>query len=426
MSRESAVPEWQPDLEPYEKPSRPPAEIVEFPVVVRATRDTVTTPRPRRAPARVGLSPALAGIIGAATAVGLGILIIAVPVALIWVFITGDGLVAGLRAGVTMWLGAQSVPITISGIGVSLLPWGFGLVLLLVISAVAKWTARMSGLTAVHKRQVMGLSVVAAVVYAGLAAALCSLATSGAALPARAAGAGVLVVIVWWWSAAGRTGVRQEVLANLPDHVRSGLRAAMTALGLLAGAAAVLLMVSLVVHRSEFISMLTAPGDALGIAALCLLMIGYLPVALGWSVAYLLGPGFTVSAGVVVSPLSQSAADVTLPAIPWLAGVPTGGGVLTMLVLIPVGLITGVVLARRLRSIERWQSRAVGIGVAAVTTGVIVGLACRLSAGAVGTDRLASIGPNSIASALVAILVVALGATLVEVARYVRRRFRED
>jgi Kef-type K+ transport system membrane component KefB len=147
---------------------------------------------------------------------------------------------------------------------------------------------------------------------------------------------------------------------------------------------------------------------------------------LGWSVAYLLGPGFTVSVGVVVSPLSQSAADVTLPAIPWLAGVPTGGGVLTMLVLIPVGLITGVVLARRLRSIERWQSRAVGIGVAAVTTGVIVGLACGLSAGAVGTDRLASIGPNSIASALVAILVVALGATLVEVARYVRRRFRED
>ena len=426
MSRESAVPEWQPDLDPYEKPSRPPAEIVEFPVVARATRDTAATPRPRRAPARVGLSPALAGIIGAATAVGLGILIIAVPVALIWVFVTGDGLAAGLRAGVTMWLGAQSVPITIFGVGVSLLPWGFGLVLLLVISAVAKWTARMSGLTAVHKRQVMGLSVVAAVVYAGLAAALCSLATSGAALPARAAVTGVLVVIVWWWSAAGRTGVRQQVLANLPDHVRSGLRAAMTALGLLAGAAAVLLMVSLVVHRSEFVSMLTAPGDALGIAALSLLMVGYLPVALGWSVAYLLGPGFTVSAGVVVSPLSQSAADVTLPAIPWLAGVPTGGGVLTMLVLIPVGLITGVVLARRLRSIERWQSRVVGIGVAAVTTGVIVGLTCRLSAGAVGTDRLASIGPNSIATALVAVLVVALGATLVEVARFVRRRFRED
>jgi hypothetical protein len=112
--------------------------------------------------------------------------------------------------------------------------------------------------------------------------------------------------------------------------------------------------------------------------------------------------------------------------MPWLAGVPTGGSVLTVLLLVPVGLIAGVVLARRLRSIERWQSRAVGIGVAAVTTGVVVGLACRLSAGAAGMDRLAFIGPNSIASALVAVLVVALGATLVEVARYVRRRFRED
>lgn len=426
MSRESAVPEWQPDLEPYEKPARPPAEIVEFPVQVRDTRDTVVTPRPRRAPARVGLSPALAGIIGGTTAVGLGILIIAVPVALIWIFITGDGLAAGLRAGVTMWLGAQSVPVTIAGVGMSLLPWGFGLVLLLVISSVAKWTARMSGLTAIHRRQVMGLSVVAAVVYAGLAAGLCSLGTSGAALPARAAGTGVFVLIVWWWSAAGRTGVRQETFANLPDHVRIGLRSAVPALGLLAGAAALALVVSLVVHRGEFTAMFTSPGDALGIAALGLLMIGYLPVALSWSLAYLLGPGFTISAGVVVSPLTQSTADVTLPAMPWLAGVPTGGGVLTMLLLVPVGLIAGVVLARRLRSIERWQSRAVGIGVAAVTTGVIVGLACRLSAGAAGMDRLAFIGPNSIASALVAVLVVALGATLVEVARYVRRRFRED
>ena len=58
----------------------------------------------------MGLSPALAGIIGGTTAVGLGILIVAVPVALVWIFITGDGLAAGLRAGVTMWLGAQSVP----------------------------------------------------------------------------------------------------------------------------------------------------------------------------------------------------------------------------------------------------------------------------------------------------------------------------
>ena len=426
MSRESAVPEWQPDLEPYEKPARPPAEIVEFPVLVRDTPDTAVTPRPRRVPMRVGLSPALAGIIGGATAVGLGILIIAVPVALIWIFITGDGLAAGLRAGVTMWLGAQSVPITISGVGMSLLPWGFGLVLLLVISAVAKWTARMSGLTSTHRRQVMGLSVVAAVVYAGLAAGLCSLGTSGAALPARAAGTGVFVLIVWWWSAAGRTGVRQEAFANLPNHVRIGLRSAVPALGLLAGAAALALVVSLVVHRGEFIAMLTAPGDALGIAALALLVIGYLPVALSWSLAYLLGPGFTISAGVVVSPLTLSSADVALPAMPWLAGVPTGGGVLTMLLLVPVALIAGLVVVRRLRSIERWQSRAVGIGVAAVTTGVIVGLACRLSAGAAGTDRLAFIGPNSIASALVAALAVALGATLVEVARYVRRRFRED
>jgi len=357
--------------------------------------------------------------------VGLGILIIAVPVALVWVFITGDGIAAGLRAGVTLWLGAQSVPVTISGVGISLLPWGLGLVLLLVMSSVAKWTVRIAGLTAVHRRQVMGLSVVAAVVYAGLAAGLCALGTSGAALPARAACTGVFVLIVWWWSAAGRTGVRQEAVANLPEHVRIGLRASIPTLGLLVGAATLVLAVSLVVHHTEFTSMLTAPSDALGIVSLGLLMIGYLPVALSWSLAYLLGPGFTISAGVVVSPLSHSAADVTLPAMPWLAGVPTGGGVLTMLLLLPVGLIAGLVIVRRLRSVARWQSRALGVGVAAVTTGVIVGLACRLSAGAAGTDRLAFIGPNSIVAALVTILVVAVGAALVEVARFVRRRFRE-
>jgi len=124
--------------------------------------------------------------------------------------------------------------------------------------------------------------------------------------------------------------------------------------------------------------------------AICLL---YLPNLAVWGIAYLLGPGFAVGTGTVVSP-----GDVLLgpvPGLPVFAGLPsaplTGVGPALLGVPLLAGLLAGWLLARRARG--GWLPLLGAAALSAVVAGGLVHLAVLASRGGLGSGRLATIGP---------------------------------
>jgi hypothetical protein len=144
-----------------------------------------------------------------------------------------------------------------------------------------------------------------------------------------------------------------------------------------------------------------------GVTAVC---VAYLPNLAAWGAAYLLGPGFTIGAGTMVSPGEVTLGSV--PGLPVLAGLPsqplTGLGPLLLGAPLLAGVAAGVLLARYRQ--RRGWARLLG---AAVLSGPVAGAAvlaaCRVSAGSLGSGRLAEIGPSDWRIGLLASVVVSLG-----------------
>jgi hypothetical protein len=205
----------------------------------------------------------------------------------------------------------------------------------------------------------------------------------------------------------------------LRDGLRTGVVAALLVLG--SGAAIAGLAVA------------TGGGDAsdligayrtgvAGQAGITLVSLAYSPNAAVWAACYLLGPGFAL--GVDTTVRTTEVTLGALPAVPLLAGLPHGpvGGFGAVLLTVPVlaGIGAGLLLCRRLRrSAEVGAIAAVGWGPllgAAATAGpvaaVLLGLAAAVSGGSLGAGRLARIGPVGWQVALVAAVVVAVGAMI--------------
>src|SRR5262249_57550448 len=105
---------------------------------------------------------------------------------------------------------------------------------------------------------------------------------------------------------------------------------------------------------------------------------------------YLAGPGFAVGTGTAVTAFSSS--HGVLPAFPMLAALPSGDGanavVLTWMV---VSLVAaGLVAARVAGHAEGVR----GVAVAVAVAGCGMALLASLGGGAIGTGRLATIGPS--------------------------------
>ena len=75
------------------------------------------------------------------------------------------------------------------------------------------------------------------------------------------------------------------------------------------------------VHKFGEVYRLLNPG-VVGGGLLLLAQIAYLPNAVLWAIAYMLGPGFAVGTGTVVAPAGSAVGLV--PAFPLLAALPSG------------------------------------------------------------------------------------------------------
>lgn len=175
------------------------------------------------------------------------------------------------------------------------------------------------------------------------------------------------------------------------DAVRAGV--AVIAVYLLAGS---LLGAGAVIDHADRVMGLSRDVGG-GLAGFPIAVIGVftVPNAVIDSVAYLVGPGFAVGHGTVVSPLSHSTG--VLPAFPLLGALPKGHGAsLPVLVLMASTAVLAAAFACRivLRNRPIHVAAGVVLAAAALAGGFAAGL-CALAAGPAGDGRLRVIGASS-------------------------------
>ncbi len=401
---------------------------------------TVSSLRPLRARGRSGAagpeSPpakqtprplAVAGLIAACAAAGAGLAALTLLAAIGWIAAphasVGAGLPGVLRTAIQLWLVGHHVGFDLRGTGhVGLLPLGLVLLPGVLLWQSGRWVVRTGR---VERLRHVGYAALAlSLPYGLLAGALAIASRTALSAPsaAQAAGAGFLLA----FAAGGLGGARAlapwgRLIALLPDRARCLVVGATGSLAVLTGMGALLAGVSLVIHAGEFrlASDELSPGPV-GAALLLLAGLAYLPNAVVWAMAYMIGPGFAFGVGTVVAPTGSVIGP--LPMFPMLAALPAappgphaGGPGLASLAMLATpylaGAFGGLLTVRTAPSPTIEGAPLWGFACGCVS-GCVLGALAVFSGGPLGTGRLATVGPSGWQIALVATLELGVAAAI--------------
>ncbi len=305
---------------------------------------------------------------------------------------------AALGIASQVWLLGHGAALSIGGVPFGLLP--------LAVTAGLAWLAhrlaRRAGRTAApvaDDRALLQAVVVFAGVYMSLVVVVCVLTGSGsvsASIPRAVAGSLLLAGVAGGLGLAQGSGRWGALRDRVPGWVRTIGHGAVVSTGVVMLAATLLLVGALGFGVNDALALLAAlrlePADQVAYGAATLLL---LPNAVVWGAAYLLGPGFAVGTGTVVSPSAVALGPV--PAFPLLAALPEPGATPSWLMgVVAVPVVAGLVGAGRAQRAYRVTAadsaalRGFGSGAAA---GLLLALLAALAGGPVGTGRLADVGP---------------------------------
>ncbi len=337
-----------------------------------------------------------------------------------------------LRVGADAWLLAHGSGLQLADAGIGLVPLGLTLLCLYVTFRLGRWAALTSA--AEDGGTVLLGVVVLAGVYGVVTLVTAVLASAAVARPDLApAFAGGFAVGAVGGGAGIVSGSRQgpEWWARLPEPVRAAAVGALACALLMVAASAVLLAVALLRDLGAAATVLSRlHTDASGGLLYTVVVAAVTPNAVLLTGSYLLGPGFAVGTGTVVSPSGVVLGPV--PAFPLLAALPGGGPApwWTMLFLgVPVLLaaLAAVLMVRRYprRGYDSGAARGLSAGLVGA---LLLTLLTRLAGGAAGPGRMRDIGavwPDTLGAAVVALAVGGLlggmGATW-----WARRRWCPD
>jgi hypothetical protein len=362
------------------------------------------------------------GASAACTAAGIGLALVTMLVLAGWIAAPhfGLGLVGVLRTAAVLWLVGHHVTVQVSGAGqIGMLPLG-----LVALPGTLLWRA---GRAMVRGHRVFGLrdavaaALSIAVPYAALAAALAV--ASGSSLASASIPQAVLASFVIAFVAAGLGAARAlapwaQLGALMSARARSVLAGTAAALAVLiaAGAMATALALAGDVHRFNDVYRLLDPG-VVGAGLLLLAQFGYLPNAVLWAVAYMLGPGFAVGAGTVAAPTGSVLGP--MPAFPLLAALPAGthgsgpGWLGAAMLAFPyvAGAVGGILVVRIAPTtvLESAPMRGFCCG---LLTGLALGIGAAFAGGPLGDGRMAAVGPSPWQVAAVASLEVGIAAAV--------------
>jgi hypothetical protein len=374
----------------------------------------------------------VSGAIAASAVTVTGLVILTLLVLAGWIAAphSGLGLPGVLRTATGLWLAAHHVGFTLRGAGrIGMLPLGLVLLPGALLWRAGRWIVRTAGVT---KLPELGFAVLAlAAPYAALCGALALAGRSALATPSlpEAVIAGFLLALSAGGLGAARALAPWARLARLmAPRTRSVVLGSAGALAVLAAGGALVAGASLALHMGQYraLDSSLAPG-AVGGMLLLLVQLAYVPNAVGWAVAYSLGPGFAFGTATVVAP--TGAALGPLPIFPMLAALPAGStaipgwasaGVLALPYL--AGVLAGLLLVRAAPTPTAEVAPLWGF-LCGVVTGCVTGILAAFSGGPLGSGRLAAVGPSGWQTAVVATLEVGVSAAITAgVANWLRLR----
>jgi hypothetical protein len=380
-----------------------------------------------------------AGASAACAAAGIGLAALTILVLVGWIAAPhpGLGLIGVVRTAAVLWLVGHHVAVQVNGAGrIGMLPLG-----LVALPGVLLWRAGRSvvrGHSVTELRQVLAAGLAVAVPYAALAGALavCSRsALAAASVPQALLASFVIALVAASFGAARALAPWAQLGSLMSARTRSVLAGSASALAVLAAAGAMATALALAgdVHKFGAVYRLLNPG-VVGAGLLLLAQLAYLPNAVLWAIAYMLGPGFAVGAGTVAAPTGSVLGQ--LPAFPLLAALPTGthgsgpGWLAAAMLAFPylAGAVGGLVAARLAPTavLEAAPVRGFCCG---LLTGIVLGIGSAFAGGPLGDGRMAAVGPSAWQVALVAALEVGIAAAVAAGAAnwwYVRRKYRPE
>ncbi|HEY3014735.1 MAG TPA: DUF6350 family protein, partial [Nocardioides sp.] len=314
----------------------------------------------------------------------------------------------GLRVGALAWLMAHGSGVHVGAVGVTFVPLGLTLMNAWVIW---RFGVRVGESVSGHGPDVDAIAdgerdwtVPAAVgvfgaAYVVVAVFACVLASTPATLPSvgRVVVWSVVLTLLVAGPAVAIGSGRAAIWASmLPAAARAaGATAAATLLGFLAVSAAVL-AVALAADFGTAANVLSRLHTDAGDSALFTLLTATVtPNAVVFAGSYLLGPGFTVGAGTLVSPTLVAVGPV--PAFPLLAALPANGvapGWVVSLMGLPfLVAVVGAAYALRRYPATRWEEGALRGCVGGVLAGVGFAMLASVAGGSVGPGRMQDVAP---------------------------------
>ena len=371
--------------------------------------------------------PLIAGAIAATISVAIGYILTLGFIMAAWLFAAhgSESTVQVLRAAGIAWQVLHLVPVVIGTTTISVLPWGFLIVPVLILWKAIQWALKSSQpKTAV---EFIRVAISVSVIYSACAGVVGLISASGELYTGITSTLlhSLLVALSVTTACVVTYAPSRTILTDaLPKLFVDGIRPAIISFGLLFISGSLLTSVSLILNWAQVraVTTLMAPGFIDGFF-MTLLGVGYLPTVNVWAMSYLLGPGIMLGGGVVTP---ENANPGALPAFPLLSILPSESAALaTYFILLPilVGIAIYFLMPR-----ERWAAQGDSIAIAlsfvvrwreVVTMLVSISLLSALvwisaaaSSGSLGTGNLKFVGPVPSEGAFAAIAVCGLSAIL--------------
>lgn len=387
-------------------------------------------------------SIALFGALEALIALAIGLGVLAVPATLMWSIGTGfaGSWTAFWSSAVDFWLLGNGVPLSVSlpdsilaPIGVAGADEAFGVALVpLAVTGLIIALALRTGFRAADTAHWISAFLGSVITYTALTAIVVATANHSV-ITFSSVWAHVAPPLIFAVAMIAAIAYRQyrhaedilsegitALLLRTSESARAmtyaGLRVAGIGAALLLGVSALVLGILLVVNYPTVIALYETGGFGVGGGLIMtFIQLLFLPTFLIWVASWIIGPGFTLGTGVIYGPLGTVAGPV--PAVPIFGALPADGASLGWLMLIVpllAAFIAGMWLRRErvdagLLSIEeaRWA-----VGIAAVASGLGIGILAWLGSGALGPGNLADIGPTAWLVGLCFAVEVAIGAAI--------------
>ncbi|GAA1763017.1 DUF6350 family protein [Nocardioides hankookensis] len=330
----------------------------------------------------------------------------------------------GLRVGALGWLLAHGSGLSVDGVAVTLVPLG--------ITALCAWSCwrvghRVGDAISGHGPDAdriadgerdwtvpiaASMFTVGYLLVAIVTGVVASTPETAPSL-ARVVGWSFLISAAFGWAGVATGSGRLAIWATVvPPWMRAALAGGLRILGAFLVVSTAVFLVALAVDFGTAASVMSrlhlGAGDATVYTLLTAMLV---PNASIFTSSYLLGPGFLVGTGTVVSPTLVSLGPV--PMFPLLAALPDNGATpawATYLVAVPP-VVAAVAAARAQRRTPtlRWEEGALRGCVGGVTAGILLGILAAVAGGAAGPGRMQSVGPDAMDVLVHAVTAFGLG-----------------